>query len=116
MNEYEAKLTHRSEEDTLKNDSISLNCSLVPADQIVVDTTACPGTAVVTVQMLTAGAAAVPSVWLSYGDALALHDHLAGVLGLSHPAPSAPLTASVPAVHRGVAELSAAILAAGGDR
>jgi hypothetical protein len=117
MTEYEARLANLSEEDTLKNDSISLNCSLVPADQIVVDTTACdPSTAVVIVQTLTAGAAAVPSVWLSYADALELHGYLAEVLGLSHPAPSAPLTASVPAAHRSLAELSAAILATGDDR
>ena len=101
----------------MKNDSISLNCSLVPADQIVVDTTACdPATAVVIVQTLTAGAAVVPSVWLSYADALELHGFLAGVLGLSTPTPSAPLTASVPAAHRGIAAVSAAILGAGGDR
>jgi hypothetical protein len=113
---YEAKLPNRSEEDTLKNDSISLNCSLVPSDEVVVETTACPATAVVTVQMLSSGAAAVPSVWLSYADALELHGYLAGVLGLSTPAPSSPLTASVPAAHRGIAAVSAAILDAGGDR
>ena len=99
------------------NNNITLPCQLVGSDEVVfAEMTGCPETAVVIVQTLTAGAAAVPSVWLSYADALELHGFLAGVLGLSPPAPSAPLTASVPAAHRGIAAVSAAILDAGGDR
>lgn len=36
---------------------------------------------------------------MSYATALALHNQLAEVLGLRHPAPASPLTASVPAAN-----------------